>query len=127
MRVETESLKVVLTPDEKVLLSEQQAKDFSELLRLKDKAKEVSSQIKGQQEEVEARLKRVSGTIQNGYEYREVEVRKVTDIAAGFVRFYREDTGECFRERPIKPSERQGELGIEVGKEAPVEDGALKA
>ena len=123
--METESLKVTLTNDEKITLGEQQAKDYSELLRLKDKLKEMSSQIKGQQEEVEARVKRISETIRNGYEYRDVEVRKVLDHDAGLARYYREDTGECFRERPMRPSERQGELSIEVTKDAPVQDGRL--
>jgi hypothetical protein len=119
--METESLKVTLTTEEKVNLGEQQAKDYSELLRLKDKLKEMSSQIKGQMEEVEARVKRISETIRNGYEYRDVEVRKVLDHEAGMARYYREDTAECFRERPLRPSERQAELAIEVTRETATE------
>lgn len=123
----TESLKVTLTIDEKANYGEQQAKALQELRQLDDRLEEVKGQIKGQQKELEARVNRISETIRNGYEYREVEVEKQLDLEAGIAKFYRIDTGEIYRTRPLSKEERQGEMALEVGKEAPVVEGALKA
>ena len=51
--------------------------------------------------EVEARLKATSETIRNGYQYRDVEVTKKID--GEIAKYYRHDTGECYKERGIFP------------------------
>ncbi|MDM7912559.1 MAG: hypothetical protein QUS09_05625, partial [Methanotrichaceae archaeon] len=115
LREETtiESLKCVLTDREKLELGEKQAKDFAELERLADRLKDVTSQIKSQMKEVEARLKATAETIRNGYQYRDVDVIKV--IGFETVKYYRGDTGECYRERALMPSERQMVLEVTKG------------
>jgi len=101
----TESLKCILTDKERLELGDKQAKDIGELGRLEDQLKGVTGQIKAQQKEVEARLKATSETIRNGYQYRDVEVTKKID--GEIAKYYRHDTGECYKERGIFPSERQ--------------------
>ncbi len=113
----TESLKCILTDAEKLDLGEKQAKDFAELQRLDDRLKEVAGQIKAQMKEVEARLKATSETIRNGYQYRDVDVLKVIDGET--VKYFRTDTGECYRERGVFASERQ--MVLEVTRESATE------
>jgi predicted transcriptional regulator len=124
--MDTESLKVTLTIEERAAYGEQQAKALEELRALEDRLAQVKTQIKGQQTELDARINRISETIRNGYEYREVEVETVKDYDLAIAKFYRKDTGEMYRTRPLTKEERQGELAIEVGKDAPVQDGGLR-
>ncbi len=115
----TDRLKCTLSTEDKVQLGAEQADKLNELDELKSRLDEFKSDIVKQQKKAAGRIARISETIRNGYEYREVPVEVTTDYAQAIVTKKRLDSGEVYETRPLTPSESQATLAI--GKESPLD------
>jgi len=68
--------------------------------------KEMASKIAG----LEAKASELSAKINRGKELREVQIEVLADFTTGMATEFRSDTGEVYRERPLRDEERQQKL-----------------
>lgn len=68
--------------------------------------KEMASKIAG----LEAKASEISAKVNRGKELREVRVEVMADFTTGMATEIRTDTGEVYRERPLRDEERQPKL-----------------
>lgn len=106
----TEYLKCTLTEKEIKESGFNLALSSSKINDLEAQKKSFNDQIKADISAAEAEIQRLALMIQNGYEYRMVEVEEEIDPLERCVMIIRTDTGEMVRVRPLKPEEMQGDL-----------------
>ncbi len=112
-------VKCHLTEDEKITRGSELALHVSKIEALgeekAEKAKAYKTLIDGHNLEAI----QLSGALQNGYEYRQIECRMVKNYAARTVDFVRTDTGELVQTRPFDLDDAQESMfDDECGNEA---------
>lgn len=106
-KVGKESLKCVLTDDEVREYGIALARATSTITDLESQKKAFNDQIKADISKAEGDANILSQKIQNGYEFRTIDVETVLGYESGIVFTIRMDTGEEIRSRSMTPEERQ--------------------
>lgn len=106
----TQMLKVPLTEVELREVAEQTYRVEGDLRDFYGHKKEVTSELKAKEEELDAKLARLGRLGRDKHEYRPVPVRIEADYKAGKVYEIREDTGEVVAERAVNEQDRQAPL-----------------
>lgn len=83
------------------------ARHNSKVASLEAEKKAFNDQIKAQITAAEAEILRLSGILQNGYEYRQVEITIDRDYDEKIIRIIRQDTGEIVREEKMTADDLQ--------------------
>lgn len=87
---------------------------LSKLIAEKDnfdsRKKEMSAQLKSEQEALDTQIKKYSTEYNQGYSYENVRCVVNYDHELGVVITKREDTGETVETRPMRDDERQSEM-----------------
>ena len=102
--------KYVFDEDEKKEMAEQMARAFSEKTDLELKKKEVSSQIKGEIDAVDAKISTLSRDYNQGHKFMNIPCRVEYDFRKKEVRAYRKDSMEIFSTRTMTQNEFQQEI-----------------
>jgi len=111
----TEFLKCVLTEEEIKSAGMELALSNSKVDDLEAQKKSFNDQIKADITMCESQIQKYSRMIQNGYEYRNVEVTEEVDQKGQVVNIFRTDTGEFVRSRPLKNGDVQEKMFDEGG------------
>jgi len=102
--------KYVFNEEEKKEMAEQMARAFSEKTDLELKKKEVSSQIKGEIDAVDAKMSTLSRYYNQGHKFMNIPCRVEYDFQKKEVRAYRKDTGDRISVRTMTQNEFQQEM-----------------
>ncbi|WP_289020375.1 hypothetical protein [Desulfobacter postgatei] len=102
--------KYVFNEDEKKEMAEQMARAFSEKTDLEMKKKEVTSQIKGEIDAVDAKISTLSRDYNQGHKFMNIPCRVEYDFKKKEVRVYRKDTGDRISVRTMTQNEFQQEM-----------------
>lgn len=128
----SESLKCLLTQDEKLKLGDKVAQTVQRMRSKEDALQEVSSQIKAEIKACQAEMNADTTKLANGYEYRSVDCRVYYHSPGkGWKRVVRLDTYEEVRVDKMGEREMQQNLFEEVTREpeqpqpAPVHEPAI--
>ena len=109
-RKTTEWCKHVFNEKELREIARDLAQSMADLNRKQAALKAVSTVIKGEIAELEARTSKDANLFNTGYEMREIECEEEKDYRLGVVRLTRLDTFEMIRERAMRADERQPRL-----------------
>jgi hypothetical protein len=110
LATKTSTLKVPLTEPELNEVAEQTYKVEGDLRTFYGHKKEVTSDLKAKEEQLDAQLARLGRLGRDKHDYRPVPVRVEADFKEGKVFEIREDTGEIIAERPVNEQDRQAQL-----------------
>lgn len=111
-KFETRQLRVMLTDEERLKLSQDIGRASQNHSQAREQAKEVSAAAKAEVERFRLQVEEIGSVLANGYEYRDVEVVVAIDLDERRVRATRTDTGEVIEDRRARPDELQGSLPI---------------
>lgn len=106
------TLRVNLTDRERLDFGRRLALEQQSLAETEDRKVEVAAAIKAEIEAHKSRINALSKTLNNGYDYRDVDCRLLLDFALNLVTVIRDDTCEVVEERPMTADERQRELPV---------------
>jgi hypothetical protein len=112
-RIFTESLKCILTDEEKQNLGTVMAEAVARINEAEAELKSFQTQIKSRIAADESTMVTCSEKIRTGYEFRRVECREEKDYDNEKVRYIRLDTYDTYRIRDMEASERQKDLPLE--------------
>ena len=122
-----ESLKCILTNEEKQELGEKLALAVNRIRESQDELKSCQTQIKSAIATDEAVVASCSEKIRSGYEFRKVECEEIFDYENNIVEKIRLDTKELMRTREMEPHERQKNLPLDEEINTPSEAEILAA
>ena len=105
--MKTEYLKCELTDDELRENGIILARANGKIIELEAQKKKFNDQIKADISSAEAEISRLSTILQNGYEFRQVEVEEKQDFEEKKIFVIRLDTGEEIRSRNMGPEDLQ--------------------
>jgi hypothetical protein len=105
-----QSLRVVLTPTEIAERADRAAQLLAERDGKESEAKAAAKDFKGQIENMDSELRRLSNEVRTRATYSMVDCERTYDYAAGRVRITRADTGEVTEDRRMTDAERQMDL-----------------
>lgn len=105
-----ESLKCILTEEEKLEAGMQLAMANAGVTEKEAEVKKFTSQAKAEIAAYDATISKLSGMIQNGYEYRKVDCEERMFPEEKRIEWIRLDTGEVYKTRPMTPDELQEKL-----------------
>jgi len=108
-----QSLKCLLTDEEKQAKAGELAMATTSLEEKEDEKAEVSASFNAAIKELKARCGRVATVVTNGYEYREVECEIEHDYKDGTITTIRRDTMEVVGQRSMTTEEREQGLPFE--------------
>jgi len=108
------SCRYEFTTEEKRKISERLAEGVSELQRLENEKKAISSQLKAQIDSAAGRIRADAERIRSGWEYREMPCIREMDFDAREILWFREDNGDLAARRPMVASELQMEIEFEA-------------
>ncbi len=112
-----DSLKCILTDNEKQELGSQMAEAVGRLIEHEKALKSVTTSIKSDIAKEEAIISGCSQKIRSGYDYRRVECEKEKDYEHGMVICRRLDTLDVIKSREMEAEERQKNLQFEEDEE----------
>lgn len=110
---ETNNLTVPIHPDRAVELMNEQAEAYRELSRLKNRKKEVDSELNAQIKKTESKLSELTDAVLHGQETTSVECQWEYDYTNGVKRLIRLDTGVIVEHGTLNEKERQMRLQLE--------------
>lgn len=105
-----ESLKVILTDAELLELSRTNSAAGRDIIAKEEELQAVKSQFKADIDKLKAARAGYDTLINNGWEFRTVDIRIVKDFRENTVKNVRMDTGEVYRTRPMEENEKQRKL-----------------
>ena len=108
-----ESLKCILTDDEKQKLGSDMAEAVARIAEAEADLKSFQTQIKAKVAADEAIVMTCSEKIRSGYEFRRIECEEFKDFESNKILISRLDTHEIIKERPMEPEERQKDLPLD--------------
>ena len=117
LRHYTATLDCDLTDKEVLAYGRELASVNQEVAAEEDLQNSLKQELKARIAGLEARRTEVSAKVNRGKEVREVRIEVQADFKAGMATEIRTDTGEIYRERPLRDEEKQP--GIPSVKEAP--------
>lgn|SRR5574337_1236297 len=117
--VDERELKCVLTEEEVLKYSRELAKKNQDRLQVESDKKAVMADYKDKLETLTTAIGRLSRTVSNGYEHRQVKCTWLYDWKAGKKTLSRQDTGERVDVADIAPHERQQKFGLD--EEGPID------
>jgi hypothetical protein len=120
LATKTQHLPVPLTPAELAKVAEEMGRVEGDLRAFWAKKKQVSAELKEQEERLDAEMGKFGRLQRDKKEYRPVPVRVEADFRAGKVYEIREDTGEIVGERAVNEQDRQASI-FEAGPRARAE------
>jgi hypothetical protein len=106
----TESLKCVLTDDEKLQYGIAQARANAEIATAEEELQAVKSQYKSRVDAATANRNDMAKRINNGYEFRQVECYERWDYGSNIITVERTDTWETVSRRTMTRDEMQRKL-----------------
>lgn len=117
--MEKRYLKYTFTPEEITEKSKLLAHECRLLAEAEDEKKEVASQIKARIDTHSATISRLASDVNNGYEYRNVDVRLVQNTPVqGKKTIVRADSGEAIAVEAMTAEELQLTLQLNMDEEA---------
>ncbi len=130
---ERRNLEVVLRPDERLAIAEENARLGSEVDQLEDEKKASASRYKAKIEEVQSRIRLNNTYVASGRRDKEVDCVWIYEVAgfdsegkpiehADKKTLVRSDTGEAVEVRDIAETERQAALPLDDEQDAPPPD-----
>lgn len=106
-------LRVEFTPEELLAIAKKLAEANADFTRAEEDKKAVTSQLKAKCDSIAARVSELSGKINSGFEYRQVNVvTKYDDPKTGTKTTYRLDKNEVVEVEAMTLAELQGELPL---------------
>ncbi len=106
----TQTLRCQLTPDEIADRADQAAHALARRDEKERDAKAAADQFKAEIKTLEASMRQLSNEVRDRATYRTTECERVFDYETGWLRNYRDDTGELVDERRLTAAEMQREL-----------------
>ena len=106
----TESLKCILTDDEKLRYGIAGARATAEITTIEDELQAVKSQYKSRVDAATATRNDMAKRINNGYEFRQVECEERWDYGSNIIIVIRTDTYETVSRRTMSREEMQRKL-----------------
>lgn len=120
--IKTQNLPVKLTQEEIKERGKQLAKTLAEKQVQEAERKHANDVFKGKISALESRAEDLARVVNNGIEYREVEVFEEPNLSDGVMRIYRRDTGELVDTKTLNQEEirrlAQRELQLERHEQA---------
>lgn len=114
MKTTTErNLKCVLVQSEMLDYSKKLARSQQDKIGVEEQKKEVMDQIKGRLSALECEIGKLSRSINNGYEYRDVECQWEYDWKKKTKKLIRLDTEDVVEVREIEDWEKQKNLDLD--------------
>ena len=107
-----ETLQVALTDAQKIEYSKALSEHISKKARAEDSLKSMQSSIKAEIASHDAQINCIAETLNNGFEYRSVDVAISFNFEKKIKEYFRCDTSEKIRERPLSEEELQEELNL---------------
>ena len=108
-----ELIKHTLSEEELKTISSEMAKQTIDRQGAEEAKKGVMSDFKARIDGLTADIARAARRVTTGYEHRDIKCRVEMDFEQGMVFYYRTDTGELAKERPMRPDERQKNMDFE--------------
>ena len=105
-----ESVKHVFTEEEKREIASEMARQVSIRENFEDEKKALTSEFNSKIDGAKAQINSAAQKINNGYEYQTVKCQVIRDFESRMVQFFRVDTGELAKERPMTGDELQMKL-----------------
>jgi len=106
------ALRCNLKDEERLELGQRLAREQQNLAQTEDRKAEVASTIKAEIEAHRATINALSRTLNNGYDYRDVDCDIILNFESNAVMLVRVDTGEVVESRAMSAEERQRELDL---------------
>lgn len=107
-----ETHKVLFTREQVAQHASDLARCLPEIERIESELASVKSQFKSKIEEQQARAKKLSAYVRDGFWFTDVRVRIIKNYRTGTYTKMRLDTGEVLETRALYPEERQRALGL---------------
>lgn len=117
--IQTKFVKKVFNEDEKKKIATRMAKAVSERSLVIDEKKASMSGFKSRLDALDAQINQDADSLNNGYEFADVQCEIEMNHKDEMVRYWRVDTGELAGERPMTPEELQMKLPLEDGQTEP--------
>lgn len=105
-----EDLPVTLSDEDIRVRGRELARAAAEVQRAELRKAQIMATCKSEIEVHSTEMSRLTEIVNNGWEFRQVEVEEVHDFSSNRVAYVRTDTAELLRERPMTPEERQRPL-----------------
>jgi hypothetical protein len=102
-----EHIRHLFSEEELLEISSEMAQQVTSLKGFEDDKKALTSDFNGKIDSAKAQINSAATKLNNGYEYRTIKCEVERDYDAKVVRFYRIDTGELAKERPMTADELQ--------------------
>jgi hypothetical protein len=105
-----ELVKHMFSPDEKKEIASEMAQKIIDLQRADEERKTVSSRFKSRIDRLQAEINRAAEKLNSGYEMQEVECDVIPDYDNKVFCYYRTDTDQMVKQKPMTADDLQRKI-----------------